>query len=75
MVSLQLLGGGGHAFAGERDGAVIHDAASGLHFRCKAAFLDLDLKPVAKMRSYAALDRRILAHYEQQTHARADDTV
>lgn len=71
MVTLQLLPDSGHALSSE-GASIIHDAVTGLSFRCKAAFLDLDLKPVAKMRSYVALDRRVLAHYERQVCAAVD---
>ena len=56
---------------GDGDGAVVllHDAPSGLRFRCKAAFLDLDMKPARKLPHYLALDRRVVAAYRRATAA------
>ena len=55
----------------EGDAAVVllHDAPSGLRFRCKAAFLDLDMKPARKLPHYLALDRRVVAAYRRATAA------
>ena len=62
MVALQLLPAG--AVDADPDDVAIVDAASGLAFRCKAAFVDLDVKQVAKMPHYLALDRALVALYE-----------
>jgi inositol-pentakisphosphate 2-kinase len=56
----------GAADASHED-TVVADAASNLTFRCKAAFVDLDVKRVAKMPQYLALDRAVVALFEEQT--------
>ena len=70
MVALQPLPVG-VADAGPDDILVV-DAASNLNFRSKAAFVDLDVKRVTKMPQYMALDRAVVALFEEQTAAAAD---
>jgi hypothetical protein len=49
------------------DELLIREPVTGLHFRCKAAFVDLDLKRVASMRRYVKLDREVVAHFSART--------
>jgi hypothetical protein len=65
MVALQPAGAG-DAAPGD---VLVADAASDLAVRCRAAFVDLDAKPVTKMPHYLALDRALLALYDEQTAA------
>lgn len=67
MVALQPLPAG--AADAAPDDVLVADAASDLAVRCRAAFVDLDAKPVTKMPHYLALDRAIVALYEEQTAA------
>lgn len=68
MVVLQPLPAGG-ADAAPGDDVLVAVAASDLAVRCRAAFVDLDAKPVTKMPHYLALDRAIVALYDEQTAA------
>jgi inositol-pentakisphosphate 2-kinase len=61
MVALQQLPADAEHCAA--DEIVLHDAVTGLRFRSKASFLDLDIKRVASMRRYLDLDREVVAHY------------
>ena len=65
MVALQPLPVG-TADAGPDD-VVVVDAATNLTCRCQAAFVDLDVKRVAKMPHYMALERAVVALFEEQT--------
>ena len=67
MVALQPLPAG-FANAGDDDVLVV-DAATNLTWRCEAAFVDLDLKRVTKMPHYLALERAVVAHFEEHTTA------
>jgi hypothetical protein len=77
MVALQPLPAG--AVDAAPDDVVVVDAATNLAVRCKAAFVDLDVKQVTKMPHYLALDRAVVALYDEQTGAgcqqRSDDAV
>lgn len=64
MVALQPLPGGAEdAAPGD---VLVADAALDLVVRCKAAFVDLDVKQVTKMPHYLALDRALVALFEEQ---------
>ena len=67
MVALQPLPAG--AADACPDDVLVADAASDLAVRCRAAFVDLVAKPVTKMPHYLALDRAIVALYDEQTAA------
>lgn len=59
MVALQRVADGEEFVQTSPSESLLHDAATGLRFRCKVAFVDLDLKCVASMPHYVALDRSV----------------